>query len=269
MRRFVFTLTVALIVILGLSSFPRMTGHNDTLPQNEPVSKQRTQEPSATDETALPPEVESYLQIFLVDQKRDINRPVGAGVCVDRGVVDLPVFGEQPYCRILSVAHVCSLIVLDDRHVGGDIHGHRFPVRVTDFHPFLDLCTMIAFHEFEDEARVIDLEPDRYGEAYNYSAPLGNFEAGDLWMLPMFTGHVLGHVGEIREHLLFSAPIHQGSSGSAVYQNGALIGVVTQRNRAFEHYSYAVRSAYIAQYLSIRGFEFEVRLEPGTVIYPP
>lgn len=269
MRRFTFTMTVALVFTLGLISFPRVAGHTDTLPHGRVTQLKPVVQPSPIPDPELPDEVQAYVQFLVVDDKEDLERPMGAGVCVERSSFDFPFFGEEHYCRVLSVAHVCVHIALDDRHEGGDIHGNRFPVVVSNFHPFLDLCMVVAFHEFEEEMDTLELNPERYGEVYNYSAPLGVFEDGELWLLPMFTGRMLGYVGDLQEHLLMTTPIHQGSSGSAVYQSGDIVGVVTQRNIQFEHYSYVIRSEFIAQYLYSRGVDFSAEISPERIAPPP
>ena len=241
MRRYIPISVIALLLVLIPVDIE--VYHHRSLPQLDPVEQVR-----------IPFEVQSYLQVFVVDEKIDLQSPVGAGVCVERK--RLPLF-DIGYCHTLSVSHVCVHVALGAHHEGGD------------FHPFLDLCMMVALHDFEGEANTVDLNPERYGTVYNYSAPLGAFEAGDHWMLPMFTRRLFGYVGSLKEHAITSVPVHQGSSGSAIYQNGALIGIVTQRNLAFEHYSYAVRSEYVAQYLSALGVRFHVRTGPDRIAGPP
>lgn len=223
-----------------------------TLPPNR-VSLEYLNEP----QSQLPSEIEAYMQVWLTHQKDWADAmPVGAGVCVDRR--EISFFGfQQEACFVLSVEHVCDNIN-PQQYEGGDVYGHRFPIKVVAIHPVVDLCLILAYHGFESEIHTLDTTPPRYAEVYNYSAPLGTFRDGELWTLPLFTGIVHGYSGSLREHLITSVPVHQGSSGSALYYQGHLVGLVSQRNTAFEHFSYAIRSAYVAQFLNYSGISFEV-----------
>ncbi len=187
----------------------------------------------------------------------------GSGVVIDKNV-------ELGTSRILTAWHVCdhmevgeeisefffTLKVLQDRQYVITVDGQQLDFEVLHADRSTDICVVEVYHEFPSYAKLADEMPERGSYVAVVGAPEGNW---GWYLASMSDGRYFG-LTEIDVAMDEKTTIHYtnygyygfagvgGYSGSGIFYNGKLIGLMTAGSNGFEHAAYgptlvAIRNA--------------------------
>lgn len=101
-----------------------------------------------------------------------------------------------------------------------------------------DLCLLSVLGVAGLPAKVGKIPPPLGGRVMNVGAPRGVFTK---WLIPVVSGYVSGYAKmEGRLLMCSSLPAVGGQSGSGVYYNGELVGILVMALGNYEHMAYVV-----------------------------
>lgn len=147
---------------------------------------------------------------------------------------------------LITAGHVCepgALYVLRDRR--GE--SHMAVLKATS--PKYDLCALETFKVIGRPLGLAPHEPELYDPVSYVGAPTGMFgcsvmlEGDFCGFAPMYRGEYLGGNA-------VSAPTAPGASGSAIYADYGVIGVLTSVSMRFNSLTYFVPRAHLAEFLA-------------------
>jgi len=183
---------------------------------------------------------------------------------------------EDGVSTILSVAHFCDEVKQDESEditvvtTVFDMEGNPHKATVVDYDRSIDLCLITVESEWEAVTTRL-LAPsaiELWDPLENYSNPTGTRVGQRLLLsgntrarypeyqaLFRYDGYYAGVYNEIVA--ANSMPVTGGQSGSGVFLDGALIGVVSQGETDFHHILFSVRGDVINEWLLEHGVEME------------
>lgn len=191
-------------------------------------------------------------KLGLVDVPFIEDSAVGSGSVVSKK----KVFGGKVNTLVLTANHVCEeefvevgdfkLPVVDQKLSVMSLGGERFEAYTYIQDDENDLCLLEVLGDVGETAVVMDGLPEPQSWIQYAGAPAAIWPKNTQAMV--LDGRFVGKDSETG-FILFTCPTVGGASGSGLYFNAKLFGVVTRVNRRFHHAAYGTDNLYVVRIL--------------------